>query len=702
MGFELKPKKYDMRYLLGMPFACEPICTIGVVAQKVLTGIVNVLWVLVEAEFIDRGVRLAMGGETLSAMLPLLSAMLLMAAWKRMGYSIGRILTRRIEVSAAYQMSVEAVKKRARLKFKLVEDEKIWELSNRVSRDMKKNVWSMTQHTCNFINGLVRITGVFLIIFAQSIGLGIACFLLSLPVIFFSVISGKKTYKAYKEAAVHARRGDYLQKTMIDRESVDERALFAYVDYVNAKWKEQMSRYRRISIRASAQKEARNGISTVLTNSIAAVMVCFLIAELGSGTITIGIFIALSKAIYDMIDLIHGNIGSSLVTMARYASYMKDLTKFANMEEQEGACSLPENASVFESLEFRNVTFRYPGTEREILKDFSLKMEAGKHYAFVGENGAGKTTITKLLTGLYDNYEGSILLNGRELKEYTQGELKGIFTGVYQDFARYYDTVANNILLGDITHMGDGKNNELSGRRDREKDRSREGYRSKDKEKYESRDREKYRSKDGEKYGSKDKEKYGSKDKEKYGSKDKEKYESRDREKYGSKDGEKYGSRDGGKCGSEGSEKRNDKQWEIMRGHLKELGILDEMEALPMGCHTPLGKLDSGSVDLSGGQWQRVAMARCLMSPASVQILDEPTAALDPVSESRLYEEFERISKGRTTIFISHRLGSTGLADTIFVLQDGRVIESGSHKALMEQRGRYAQMYDSQKSWYQL
>ncbi len=632
MGFELKPKKYDMRYLLGMPFACEPICTIGVVAQKVLTGIVNVLWVLVEAEFIDRGVRLAMGGETLSAMLPLLSAMLLMAAWKRMGYSIGRILTRRIEVSAAYQMSVEAVKKRARLKFKLVEDEKIWELSNRVSRDMKKNVWSMTQHTCNFINGLVRITGVFLIIFAQSIGLGIACFLLSLPVIFFSVISGKKTYKAYKEAAVHARRGDYLQKTMIDRESVDERALFAYVDYVNAEWKEQMSRYRRISIRASAQKEARNGISTVLTNSIATVMVCFLIAELGSGTITIGIFIALSKAIYDMIDLIHGNIGSSLVTMARYASYMKDLTKFANMEEQEGACSLPENAPVFESLEFRNVTFRYPGTEREILKDFSLKMEAGKHYAFVGENGAGKTTITKLLTGLYDNYEGSILLNGRELKEYTQGELKGIFTGVYQDFARYYDTVANNVLLGDITHMGDGKNNELSGGKDREK----------------------------------------------------------------------YGSRDGGKCGSEGSEKRNDKQWEIMRGHLKELGILDEMEALPMGCHTPLGKLDSGSVDLSGGQWQRVAMARCLMSPASVQILDEPTAALDPVSESRLYEEFERISKGRTTIFISHRLGSTGLADTIFVLQDGRVIESGSHKALMEQRGRYAQMYDSQKSWYQL
>jgi len=598
MGFELKPRKYDLRHLLGMPLACEPLCTVGVVAQKLLTGAVNVLWVLVEAEFIDRSIRLATGGETLAGILPLLGAMLLIVAWKRMGYSFGRILTRRVEVSAVYQMSVEAVKKRARLKFKLIEDEKIWELSNRVSSDMKRNVWNMIQHTCNFLNGLVRIIGVFLIIFAQSVGLGISCLFLSLPVLIFSVISGRKTYKAYKEASVFARRGDYLQSTMTDRESIHERALFSYVEYVNEKWREQTAKYRKITVKAVAQKEVRNGISTVMTNTIATVMVCFLIAELGRGSLTLGVFIALSKAIYEMIDLMHHNIGQSLVTMARYAAYMKDLTLFANMEEQEGACSLPEEPPVFESLEFRHVTFRYPGTERDILKDFSLKLEAGRHYAFVGENGAGKTTVTKLLTGLYDNYQGEILLNGRELREYTQGQLKGIFTGVYQDFARYYDTVANNILLGDITEM---ESEAAAGR---------------------------------------------------------------------------------------------------MEEHLRELGIREEMKRLPQGYDTPLGKLDNGSVDLSGGQWQKVAMARCLMSPAPLQILDEPTAALDPISESRLYGEFEQISRGRTSIFISHRLGSTGLADQIFVLQDGRVAESGSHGELMRLRGRYAQMYESQKSWY--
>lgn len=582
-----------------MPLACEPLCTVGVVAQKVLTGVVNVLWVLVEAEFIDRAVRLVTGGETLAGMLPFVAAMVLIVAWKRMGYSFGRILTRRIEVSAVYQMGVEAVKKRSRLKFKLIEDEKTWELSNRISRDMKNNVWSMTQHTCNFIVGLVRIIGVFLIIFAQSMGLGIGCLFLSLPVLIFSVISGKKTYKAYKEAAVFARRGDYLQGVMTDRESIHERALFSYVDYVNEKWLEQTTASRKIFVGTAARREMRNGISAVLTNTISTIMVCFLIAELGRGTLTVGVFIALSKAIYEMIDLMQGNIGGSLVTMAHYAAYMKDLTQFANLEEQEGTDSLPEKPQALESLEFCHVTFRYPGTEKDILRDFSLKLEAGKHYAFVGENGAGKTTVTKLLTGLYDEYQGEILINGRELREYTQAQLKGMFTGVYQDFARYYDTVADNILLGDLPNM-----------------------------------------------------------------------EKPDAVKR-------------------------------MEGHLQDLGIREEMESLPKGYDTPLGKLEEGSVDLSGGQWQRVAMARCLMSPAPIQILDEPTAALDPISESRLYEEFKQISRGRTTVFISHRLGSTGLADEIFVLQDGRVAESGSHGELMAMQGLYAQMYESQKSWYQ-
>jgi ATP-binding cassette, subfamily B, bacterial len=122
---------------------------------------------------------------------------------------------------------------------------------------------------------------------------------------------------------------------------------------------------------------------------------------------------------------------------------------------------------------------------------------------------------------------------------------------------------------------------------------------------------------------------------------------------------------------------------------------------LPHGLDTVLGKIKDGGQDLSGGEWQRIAMARAVINPAPLRILDEPTAALDPLSESRLYETFGSISRGITTVFISHRLGSTKLADEIFVISGGRVAEEGTHRELMTAKGVYAEMYESQRSWYQ-
>jgi ATP-binding cassette subfamily B protein len=128
---------------------------------------------------------------------------------------------------------------------------------------------------------------------------------------------------------------------------------------------------------------------------------------------------------------------------------------------------------------------------------------------------------------------------------------------------------------------------------------------------------------------------------------------------------------------------------------------LQEMpRKLPQGLHTPLGKIRQEGQDVSGGEWQRIAMARAVLNPAPIRILDEPTAALDPISESRLYEEFEEISRDKATLFISHRLGSTKLADEILVIGDGRVVEKGSHQELMEAGGVYAEMYEKQRSWY--
>lgn len=124
------------------------------------------------------------------------------------------------------------------------------------------------------------------------------------------------------------------------------------------------------------------------------------------------------------------------------------------------------------------------------------------------------------------------------------------------------------------------------------------------------------------------------------------------------------------------------------------------VERLPNGTDSFLGKMKENGIDISGGEWQRIAIARNLMSPAPVRVMDEPTAALDPISESKLYEKFEEISANQTTIFISHRLGSTKLADEIIVISDGRVAEKGSHEELLNAKCLYSEMYELQRSWY--
>jgi len=267
-----------------------------------------------------------------------------------------------------------------------------------------------------------------------------------------------------------------------------------------------------------------------------------------------------------------------------------------NLDEMSDALNEPDiEPLAFSTLEFRNVRFKYPGGEAFILDGLSFKLEAGRHYAFFGRNGAGKTTITKLLTGLYSGYNGEIFINGKELRAYPAGAVKALFSVVYQDFAKYYIPMKDNIRAGDIAGMDlDIRIQEV-----------------------------------------------------------------------------------------------------IQPAHLGDL-----VEELKDGLDTSLGKIKANGQDISGGQWQRIAIARSLLSRAPVKILDEPTAALDPVGESRVYEEFERLMAGKTTIFISHRLGSTKLADEILVIDGGKIAERGSHGELMAKAGQYAAMFEAQRSWY--
>jgi len=308
---------------------------------------------------------------------------------------------------------------------------------------------------------------------------------------------------------------------------------------------------------------------------------------------SIGLFLSIFAAVMSLIETMSWSFTGTVSSITSNHQYLKDVDEFFKLSEENGALDEAGSRAILNTIEFRDVRFKYPGTDYYVLNGLSMKLESGKHYAFVGSNGAGKTTVVKLITGLYREYEGDIYLNDKQLREYELHELKSMFSVVYQDYAKYQVAMGDNIQFGNMNCRVDDINKAI-----------------------------------------------------------------------------------------------------------ESVGLQKVVQRMKKGLQTPLGKILEDGQDLSGGEWQRIAIARSLVNNNAIQILDEPTAALDPIMENKVYEEFRGVSKGRTTIFISHRLGSTKLADIIYVIESGKIAECGTHESLMLDGQIYEKMYTSQRKWY--
>ncbi|MDE7353050.1 MAG: ABC transporter ATP-binding protein/permease [Acetatifactor sp.] len=243
-------------------------------------------------------------------------------------------------------------------------------------------------------------------------------------------------------------------------------------------------------------------------------------------------------------------------------------------------------------LSFCNVSFRYPGSERWILRNISFQIEPCEKIAIVGYNGAGKTTLVRLIMRLYDPTEGMILLNGFDIREYDIDEYRSIFSTIFQNFKLYAFSAAENVLMRTYTAGQDD---------------------------------------------------------------------------------------------------------EKIRTALEKCGILDKIDSYPNGIHSRMTKeFDEGGIELSGGQSQKMALARAFAHEADVVILDEPTSALDPISEYEMCKSMLELSAERTCIVISHRLAITKDMEWILLLEKGRIVEKGSHAELLKENGRYAEMWKVQ------
>ncbi len=407
--------------------------------------------------------------------------------------------------------------------------------------------------------------------------------------------SERKFFSSFNRVMVFTRLGMFYADRALEYNSGKEVRLYNQKDlYING-MTDIVNGFNEILdeiISENIKYGAGNGFISALLSSLVYIFVG-LKAILGS--ISIGNVVKYTGSINQFMN------GSSILLTAIVGlktnnQYLKLYLDFLSIEGEKYKGTLPvekRDDDEYE-IEFKNVSFKYPGTDEYVLKNVSIKLNIGERLAIVGMNGSGKTTFIKLLCRLYDPDEGEILLNDINIKKYDYDEYLNLFSIVFQDFKLFSFSLGQNVAA---------------------------------------------------------------------------------------------------------SVEYDEKKVEDI---LIKAGLKERLSKMPKSVHTPLYKdFDEDGVEISGGEAQKIALARALYRDAPIIILDEPTAALDPIAEFEIYSKFNEIVGTKTAFYISHRLSSCRFCDEIAVFHEGRIIQKGSHDELLKDiNGKYYELWHSQAQYY--
>ena len=399
----------------------------------------------------------------------------------------------------------------------------------------------------------------------------------------------------YKETPEERERG-YIGDLLVQPRTTKEIRAYVLADYLLGRHNnlsESLFRQRALMYRSGTRVSIITGIVTGTTLAIAYLFVSIKgvagVIDPGGVVLVIGAFTSVSATL--------GQISSTFVSVDQHTTFLDDYFSFLSIDELVKKVDNPEKlpAKLDKGIVFNNVSFKYPGSTEYAVRDFNLSINNGELIALVGENGAGKSTIVRLLLRFYDVDSGSIDIGGVDLKNTDPEELRNRIGVLFQDYANYELTVRENVTMG-----------------------------RPDAEVFDHRVLESLRDARSE--------------------------------------------------------------WLVKK--------------MPNGLDSKVGRLFEGGHDLSGGEWQRLALARIMYRDADIWILDEPTSSLDPEAEAAIFAELKENLKGRIGIVISHRFSTVRIADRIAVMVDGKVSEVGSHQELIKAGGRYSQLFELQAAGY--
>lgn len=467
-------------------------------------------------------------------------------------------------------------------------------------RDKLKNAWRLTWSMENMVaiifrmvEGCIRLVISFSLLLTLSPWLVLLIVLLCIPSIIVDKKANDIDYRFRNEHDKTERKLDYC-KNLFFEEAKQEVRLYNLTGYFTSLYSNLREGYDKAILSKDKRVCLINSLSLVLLTLGEVAVYILSVTRLIAGQIAVG-----DVAYY--VQLLTQFRIDFTITFYRFNSFrrhhkeIRDVRSFMEMPPMmdKSGTKIPGNNPV---IEFRDVSFRYPGGEKDVLKDCSFTLNVGETVGLVGLNGSGKSTIVKLLCRFYDPTDGQILIDGIDHKEYDIVKLRELFGVLFQNYVQYSFTLRENIALSDLSRQDDT---------------------------------------------------------------------------------------------------------DAIRQACKDSKAEDFMGNWEHGIDENLTRrFDPKGKALSGGQWQRVSLARAFFRAAPIILLDEPSAALDPIAEHEIFQDFAGISKGKSAVMISHRLSSITLCDKILVLEGGRITEQGTHAQLLRQNGRYAYLFNLQASKY--
>ncbi|MEU4247994.1 ABC transporter ATP-binding protein [Amycolatopsis sp. NPDC026612] len=473
------------------------------------------------------------------------------------------------------------------------EDATSYDLIRQAQEEAATRPVAMISNVYGVLQGCVTFVSVVALLVSLNPWVAVLVLVAPVPAFLADARFGKVGFLVASWSSPIRRRMRYLS-TLVTTDSVaKEVKLFGLANYLVARFRLLGATfYRRQRRQVLSRSAAATGLGA-LTMLVGSAVYLYVALQTAAGRLTLGDLVmyttataALQTALQTLFHEVTGVYENNLYldTLFRMLALSPAITR----PEVPSAPMRPVRGHVV----FDRVWFGYPGLSEPVLRDVSFEVPPGATLAVVGRNGAGKSTVVKLLCRLYDPQRGRILLDGVDLRELDPDELRAAISAVFQDHATYQASAAENIALGDVRHIGDRALIEVAAERG---------------------------------------------------------------------------------------------------------GARPLIEGLPDGYDTPLGTWFDRGVNLSGGEWQKIALSRAFVrDEASIMVFDEPTSALDPASEQELFTRLRDLAEGRTTVYVSHRFSTVRRADRIVLLSGGSVAELGTHAELMARDGEYARLFHTQ------